>query len=96
MSIQSKTNDQQLLVLFVLFLLFRVRKALLARPVVMECRVPWVCPALLDHLEYLERTETRPVALRLQNVLLKITIVTVLFYDELNRELCLKRVSAVT
>lgn len=43
---------------------FLVRKALLAQQVVMECRVPWVCLALLDHLEYPERTETR---VRLEN-----------------------------
>lgn len=46
-----------------LFLLFRVRKALLARQVVMECRVLWVCLVLPDHLEYLERTATRSVLL---------------------------------
>lgn len=38
---------------------FLVRKVLLVRLVVMEFRVPWVCLALLDHPEYLERTETR-------------------------------------
>lgn len=36
-----------------------VRKALLAQQVGMECRVQWVCPALLDHLEYPERMEIR-------------------------------------
>lgn len=38
---------------------FLVRKARSARPVAMECRAPWVCLALPDHLEYPERTETR-------------------------------------
>lgn len=38
---------------------FLVRKGLSARPVVMECRVPSVCRALPDHLEYPGRTETR-------------------------------------
>lgn len=43
---------------------FLVRKVLLVQPVGMEFRVPWVCLAQLDHLEYLERTETR---VRLEN-----------------------------
>lgn len=38
---------------------FLVRKALLAQPVGMECRVQWVCLALPDHLESLERMEIR-------------------------------------
>ena len=56
-------KEKLLIVLFVLFLPFRARKALLAQQVVMEYRDQWVCLALLDHLEYLERTETRPVTL---------------------------------
>ncbi|TNN45783.1 Collagen alpha-1(V) chain [Liparis tanakae] len=36
------------------------RKVLSARPVGMEFKVPWVYLALPDHLEYPERTETRP------------------------------------
>lgn len=56
-------ETQLLILLFVFFLPFRVRKARSAQQVEMACRVPWVCLALLDHLEYLERTETRPVTL---------------------------------
>lgn len=37
----------------------RVRKARLAQLVVMDYKVPWVCLALLDHPEYLERMEIR-------------------------------------
>lgn len=54
-------ETQLLILLFVFFLLFRVRKARSAQQVEMESRVPWVCLALLDHLAYLERMETRPV-----------------------------------
>lgn len=59
---EKRSTTDSLLLLF--FFLSRVRKALLAQQVVMECRVPWVCLALLDRLEYPERTETRPVTIR--------------------------------
>lgn len=55
-------NDEYQL-LISLFLLLRVRKGPLAQQVGTGCRVLWVCPALLEQLEFLARTETRPVTL---------------------------------
>lgn len=48
---------------------FLGRKAPLAQQVVMEYRDLWVCLALPDHLEYLERTETRA---RLENMVRRV------------------------